>query len=118
VLTHGALQHAAAIAEGLVVDAARMRRNLGATGGLIVAEAVMMGLAPQLGRGEAHHVVKHACDVALAETIPLADALMREAAVAARIDRAAIERLVDPAHYLGSTNVFIDRVVAAARAIA
>ena len=42
-------------------------RNLEATGGLIVAEAVMMGLAPQLGRGEAHHVVKHACDVALAE---------------------------------------------------
>ena len=67
VLTHGALQHASAIAEGMVVDAARMRRNLDMTGGLIVAEAVMMGLAPHLGRGEAHHVVKHACDVALAE---------------------------------------------------
>ena len=68
-LTHGALLHAGAIAEGMVVDAARMRRNLDLTGGLIVAEAVMMGLAPHLGRGEAHHVVKHACDVALAEGI-------------------------------------------------
>ena len=38
----------------------------------------MMGLAPHLGRGEAHHVVKHACDIALAEHIPLADALARE----------------------------------------
>ena len=67
-----------------------------------------------LGRGEAHHVVKHACDVALAETIPLADALAREPEVARRLDRAAIERLTDPAGYLGSADAFIDRVLAAA----
>jgi 3-carboxy-cis,cis-muconate cycloisomerase len=114
VLTHGALQHAGAIAEGMVVDAARMRRNLDLTGGLIVAEAVMMGLAPQIGRGEAHHVVKHACDAALAEHISLADALAREPAVAERLDRAAIERLTDPAHYLGSADAFVDRVLQAA----
>jgi 3-carboxy-cis,cis-muconate cycloisomerase len=95
-----------------------MRRNLNLTGGLIVAEAVMMGLAPQLGRGEAHHVVKQACDVALAEAIPLADALARDPAVAARLDRAAIERLVDPSRYLGSAGAFIDRVLLAARALA
>jgi 3-carboxy-cis,cis-muconate cycloisomerase len=117
VLTHGALLHASAIAEGMVVDTERMRRNLDLTGGLIVAEAVMMGLAPHLGRGEAHHVVKHACDAALAESIPLADALMRETAVAARLDRAAIERLTDPAHYLGSADAFIDRVLAAAEKV-
>ena len=117
VLTHGALQHAGAIAEGMVIDAARMRRNLDLTGGLIVAEAVMMGLAPYIGRGEAHHVVKHACDAALAETIPLADALAREPAVASRLDRAGIERLTDPGHYLGSADGFIDRVLAAARTL-
>ena len=118
VLTHGALLHASAIAEGMVVDAARMRRNLDLTGGLIVAEAVMMGLAPHLGRGEAHHVVKHACDVALRESIPLMDALARDPAVATRLDRAAIARLTDPALYLGSTDTFIDRVLAAARDVA
>jgi 3-carboxy-cis,cis-muconate cycloisomerase len=117
VLTHGALQHAGAIAEGMVIDAARMRRNLDLTGGLIVAEAVMMGLAPHIGRGEAHHVVKHACDAALAETIPLADALAREPAVAGRLDRAAIDRLTDPARYLGSSDGFIDRVLRAAGAL-
>jgi 3-carboxy-cis,cis-muconate cycloisomerase len=117
VLTHGALQHASAIAEGMMIDAARMRRNLDLTGGLIVAEAVMMGLAPHIGRGEAHHVVKHACDAALAEGVPLADALAREPTVAARLDRAAIERLTDPAHYLGSADAFIDRVLQAARAL-
>jgi 3-carboxy-cis,cis-muconate cycloisomerase len=117
VLTHGALQHAAAIAEGLVVDPARMRRNLDASGGLIVAEAVMMGLAPHLGRGEAHHVVKHACDIALTEGVALADALLRDDRVASRLDRAAIERLTDPAHYLGSTQAFIDRILAVARTV-
>lgn len=109
VLTHGALLHARAIAQGLVVDADRMRANLDITHGLIVAEAVMMGLAPHLGRGEAHHVVKHACDVALTEGIGLADALEREPAVTRHLDRAGIERLIDPAAYLGSTEAFIGR---------
>ena len=114
VLAHGALEHARTIAEGLTVDAARMRRNLDLTGGLIVAEAVMMGLAPMLGRGEAHHVVKHACDIALTESIPLAQALARAPEVATKLDAAAIARLTDPAGYLGSTEAFIDRVIGAA----
>jgi 3-carboxy-cis,cis-muconate cycloisomerase len=117
VLTHGALLHARAIAEGMVVDAERMRSNLNLTHGLIVAEAVMMGLAPHLGRGEAHHVVKHACDVALTERLPLVDALARDPAVSSRFDRAAIERLTDPASYLGSADAFVDRVLAAAEAL-
>jgi 3-carboxy-cis,cis-muconate cycloisomerase len=115
VLTHGALQQAAAIAEGMVADPGRMRHNLDISHGLIVAEAVMMGLAPQLGRAEAHHVVKHACDVVLTENIDLADALAREPAVAGRLNRAQIERLTDPANYLGSADAFIDRVLSLAR---
>jgi 3-carboxy-cis,cis-muconate cycloisomerase len=117
VLSHGALLHARTIAEGMVVDAARMRRNLDATGGLIMAEAVMMGLAPTLGREIAHHVVKHACDRALADNMPLAEALLREPDVTARLDRAAIERLTDPANYLGSSSEFIDRVLAVAQSV-
>lgn len=117
VLTHGALLHARAIAEGLVVDAERMRANLDISRGLIVSEAVMMGLAPVLGRGEAHHVVKHACDLALAERISLADALERNPAVASRLDRAAIEKLIDPRNYLGAAGTFVDRFLAAARAV-
>ena len=112
VLTHGALVHAGTIAEGMVADPAGMRRNLDRTHGLIVAEAVMMGLAPELGRDEAHHVVKHACDIALAEGITLADALARDPEVAGRLDRARLLQLTDPANYLGSTDAFIDRVLA------
>jgi 3-carboxy-cis,cis-muconate cycloisomerase len=110
VLTHGALQHARAIAEGMVVDTERMHRNLNATNGLIVAEAVMMGLAPTLGREHAHHVVGRASDTALREGISLADALAREIDITtqANID---IRRLTDPTAYLGSAGAFIDRVL-------
>ena len=115
VLTGGALLHARVIAEGMVVDAARMRRNLHAAGGAIMAEAVMMGLAPKLGREAAHHVVKHATDAALASGSALAEALMQEQAVASHMDEAAIRRLTDPASYLGAADRFIDRVLARAR---
>jgi 3-carboxy-cis,cis-muconate cycloisomerase len=94
-----------------------MHRNLYASGGLIAAEAVVMGLAPQLDRGEAHHVVKHACDLALAEATSLAETLARDPSVTPWLDRAAIDRLTDPAGYLGSADAFIDRVLAAARAV-
>ncbi len=109
-LTHGALTQALSIAEGLTVDAARMRKNLDSTGGLVMAEAVMMGLAPALGRGAAHDVVHHACDVALAEGITLAEALARDPTIA--LPPAEIVRLTDPANYLGACGVFIDRVLA------
>jgi 3-carboxy-cis,cis-muconate cycloisomerase len=95
----------------MTVDAARMRRNLDATGGAIMAEAVMMGLAPKLGRGAAHDAVHHACDVALAERIPLAEALGRDEAVSSRLDPAAIGRITDPSTYLGSAGLFVDRVL-------
>ena len=114
-LAHGALAQARVLAEGLTVDAARMRRNLESTGGLIVAEAVMMGLAPVLGREAAHHAVHHACDVALAQGIPLAEALMAEAEVNGRLPAKEIARLTDPSGYLGSAEAFIDRVLARLR---
>lgn len=115
VLTHGALVHARTIAEGMVVDAERMRRNLEEGGGLIMAEAVMMGLAPYLGRGEAHHVVEGAASLARAERTTLAAALGRDPVVTELLDPEAIRRMTDPCNYLGSASIFIDRVLAAAR---
>src|SRR5690606_30307481 len=56
-LTASSLHQAAFMLRGLSVDEARMRENLDLTGGLIVAEAVMMGLAPVLGRQQAHDIV-------------------------------------------------------------
>lgn len=115
VLTHGAAVHTLTLAQGLTVDAARMRRNLEADGGLILAEAVMMGLAPHLGRSEAHHVVQQAVAVARASRLPLAAALSRDPAVTNRLNPDAIRRLTEPDAYLGATSLLITRVLARAR---
>jgi 3-carboxy-cis,cis-muconate cycloisomerase len=111
VLTAGALHQAKFMLGGLVVDEGRMRKNLAMTSGLIVAEAVMMGLAPHLGRNEAHDVVYAACRIVNERGGRLADVLAGMPEVSSRLDREAVERLTDPANYLGMAPQMVDRVV-------
>jgi len=56
-LAAGSLATAGSIARGLQVFPAAMRANLAADGGLVMAEAYMMRLAPRLGRERAHDAV-------------------------------------------------------------
>jgi 3-carboxy-cis,cis-muconate cycloisomerase len=112
ILSAGALAQARFMLEGLTVDAARMRHNLDLTGGLIVAEAVMMGLAPSIGRQHAHEVVYAACREALESGRNLADVLIGKADVAAHLSEAQIRSLTDPANYLGAAGAMVDRVLA------
>ena len=98
---------------GMTVDAARMRRTSTMTGGLIVAEAVMMGLAPHLGRQAAHDLVYDACRVAIGEKRTLFDVLSAEPKVSAALDEAKLKALCDPANYLGMAREMVDLVLAA-----
>jgi len=115
VLAAGALHQAKFALAGLVVDEKRMAENLDISRGLIVAEAVMMGLAPDMGRQEAHDVVYDACRLANDKGMTLADALSADPRVSARIDRATIERLTSPKNYLGLAPDMVDRVLAASQ---
>jgi len=115
VLTAGALHQAKFALAGLVVDEKAMAKNLSISRGLIVAEAVMMGLAPQIGRQEAHDVVYDACRRAHEQNITLADALAADPQVMDRIDRATIDRLTSPGNYLGLAPEMVDRVLAASK---
>jgi 3-carboxy-cis,cis-muconate cycloisomerase len=115
VLTAGALHQAKFALGGLIVDEKKMAENLDISRGLIVAEAVMMGLAPQLGRQDAHDVVYDACRLANEKGISLAEALSADKRVAERIDRATIDRLTAPKNYLGLAPDMVDRVLAAAK---
>jgi len=110
-LTGGALHQAKFMLGGLVVDEARMRKNLDMTHGLIVAEAVMMGLAPHIGRNEAHDVVYDACRVVADKGGSLAEALAKVPEVTQHLDRNALEKLTDPSNYLGAAQEMVDRVV-------
>jgi 3-carboxy-cis,cis-muconate cycloisomerase len=88
--------------EHLEVDAERMRENLDATDGALVAERVAGALAGALGRNGA-------------------DELVRDALAAGRLEQAAgehlaadeVAELLDPAGYLGAAAVFIDRALSA-----
>src|SRR5882757_2055155 len=84
-VTSGALAAIVDIAEGLEVDAARMRANLDVTGGLIMAEAVTMALAEKIGKGDAHHLVEAASKKAIAEKRDLREVLAGDSTIAAQL---------------------------------
>lgn len=108
----GALHQCRFMLEGLIVAPDRMRRNLDLTGGLIVAEAAMMALAPYTGRGVAHDLVYAACRNALEEGTSLLEQLRNRKEITVHLDDAALSWLVDPANYLGAAPAMVDRVLA------
>ena len=115
-LSAGALSQAKAVVGGLEVDAKRMRANLDSTKGLVVSEAVMMGLAPHLGRERAHDLVYDLCREAIRQDRPLLDLLSENAAITQHVDRKKLSELCDPSNYLGLSGVMVDRVLERIRA--
>ena len=98
--------------EHLVVDPGRMRANLDASGGLVLAEAVTMRLAPHMGRHEAHSLVARAARRVSDDRVDFADALSQDPQVAAVLDRQTIEEALTPDRYLGAASAFIEDVLA------
>ena len=115
-LSAGALNQAKALVAGLEVDAKRMRANLDSTKGLVVSEAVMMGLAPYLGRERAHDLVYDLCREAIRQDRSLLDLLSENAAITKHVDRKKLGELCDPSNYLGLSGVMVDRVLERIRA--
>jgi 3-carboxy-cis,cis-muconate cycloisomerase len=111
-LMAGALKQSRAIIEGLEVDAAAMRRNIDLTQGLVMSEAVMMGLGPYIGREVAHDLVYDLCRDAMRQQRPLLELLAEHPEISRHVDRATLARLCDPVNYLGQSGVMVDRVLA------
>ena len=111
-LVSGSLQQARLLAEGLEVDAARMARNLDLTQGLVLAEAVSIVLAQRVGRDPAHHLLEQCCKRAVAEQRHLRAVLGDEPQVTAQLGSAELDNLLNPAHYLGQAQVWVERAVA------
>lgn len=114
-LASGALRAMTEAMEGLRLDPARMRANIDATRGLVMAEAVMMALAEKIGRLEAHDLIEEACRRAVAEGAHLRDILAKDPAVSAQLTAAELDRLFAPEAYLGMAESFVERVLAARR---
>jgi len=108
-VTSGGLAAIVDIAEGLEVDAARMRANLDTTHGLIMAEAVTFALAEKIGgKSAAHHLVEAASKMASAEKRDLREVLTKNFGISA--DK--IADLFEPMSYQGVSQALIDRLLA------
>jgi 3-carboxy-cis,cis-muconate cycloisomerase len=114
-LTGGAAAAAREVVQGIEFDPARMRANLDATGGLLMAEHVMLTLAAHVGRPAAMDAVKAASARAADGGGRLRDELLASGDVTAHLSADAIDAALDPAGYLGSAEAFVDRALDAYR---
>lgn len=112
VATGAALAHANAVFDALTVNAERMRENIEASNGLLLAEAASFELAAHMPRPEAQALVKSACKSALGNGRHLFDVLSE--ATDAPVDWASLR---DPAGHMGASDVFINRVLESYQAL-
>jgi 3-carboxy-cis,cis-muconate cycloisomerase len=110
--TGGAAAWLREVIEGLEVRPERMLENLDATHGLIMTEHVASLLASRMGREEAHELVRSLSRRVGDGRESLKEILLLDPTVCSHMSPDVIERAMDPASYLGSANVFIDRTLA------
>jgi 3-carboxy-cis,cis-muconate cycloisomerase len=110
-LSAGALAQTRFVVEGIQVNEKKMRKNLAITKGLIMSEAVMMGLGAALGRNRAHDLVYDICCEVVKTGRPLVDLLAEDKEIGQHASRKQLQKLVDPANYLGVAGEMVDRVL-------
>jgi adenylosuccinate lyase len=105
-----------ALVEGLVVDAARMRENLGMTYGALFSQRVLLALVERgMTRDDAYRLVQRLAQRALAERTQLRELLAREDA-AAELDLDAIFDYGPYVRYADEIVGRLDRIAPAADA--
>jgi 3-carboxy-cis,cis-muconate cycloisomerase len=107
------LAHLRSVIDGLQVDTARMRSNIDASRGMVMAESVALALATSLGRAQAHQIVEAACHKAYAENRDLLTVLQTEPEVVGVLSEQRLAQLFDPLSYVGEAGNFVDRVLEA-----
>ncbi|MFY0108762.1 lyase family protein, partial [Acinetobacter baumannii] len=110
-LCAGALSRTGEVLQGFEVNAKHMQQNLECTSGLIMAEAVMMALAPKIGRLNAHHLVEAACKTAVAQNQHLFDVVSQLDEVKGQFSQEEIRNIFKPENYLGNIQQQIDAVL-------
>lgn len=116
-LVSGSLQQALQVLPGLEVNAEQMLSNLDSTQGLVLAEAVSIALAQRLGRETAHHLIEQSCRRAVQQGVHLREVLGADPQVSAELTAADLDRLLDPANYLGLAQQWVERAVADHRSL-
>lgn len=110
---HAAVTQMHAVLSSLVLHTGRMRANLDVTNGQVMAESVMMTLAPKIGRKRAHHSMSRLCSAALREGRSLGEALRADAEIMAHLSERELAHALDPRNYIGLAEQAVDHVLAA-----
>ena len=106
-----ALAQVAELLDRLVVHPGRMRANLDLTGGMIYSQPVLLALVDAgMDRQRAYAIVQGHARRAVDGGPPFRQAVLDDAEVAALMDRAAVDRLFDPAAQLGHVDAVFGRL--------
>jgi adenylosuccinate lyase len=116
-LTGDILQRLIEIFSGLQVFPDRMLENLHRSGGLIMAEALMLELGTRIGRQRAHDVVYDAAQAAATERRPFHTLLGEDERVRSHLTPAQVTDLLDPARYTGLCQQFAEESAVRARKV-
>ena len=109
--TGGAAAAMREVLEGLEVRTDRMRENLAATDGLVMAESVSVAMSERVGRGAAHGLVQAASRRAVEAGRPLRDVLLDDSEIRGQLSAEEIDAALEPAAYLGAGEALIERAL-------
>jgi 3-carboxy-cis,cis-muconate cycloisomerase len=115
-LAGGAAARLASLLSSLEIDPEQMRRNLDLSGGLLMAEQVVMTLAKHVDLVSARKLVDAAVSSAAETGRPFKDVLQNDPAITAHLNDGELLKTLDPANYLGVSGQLIDRALEAYRA--
>lgn len=112
ILTDHCLRLMTNVLEGLVINRAAIRRNLGFLHGINMAESVMIELTKRgMNRQDSHERVRMASMQALAENRPLADVLGADPEIVRYCSKSDIAALLNPDTYIGTSVMQVERVI-------
>jgi 3-carboxy-cis,cis-muconate cycloisomerase len=110
-------EHVVASLTTLEVHPEQMRANLGIAGGTLMAESLATTLAHHVGRSQALVIVGDISKRVIDQATSLGDVARADTRIRSVLDAPTLDRALDPDAYLGSTDRFIDRALAAWNAV-
>lgn len=111
IISSACLSSARFLLEGLEVSPENMNKNMNKTNGLIVAESVMMSLAPHIGRQVAHDLVYDCCRDSIKNKTSFVEALHSSKDISDIFNKEQLIKIVDPANYLGAGPAMAQRLL-------
>ncbi len=110
VMLSGVLNHLKIVTSGMTVNSKKMKQNTEMLKGMLLSEKVMFLLEGHFPLPVAHKIVHEASINAMEKGSLLVDELMEHSEIAQKFSREQIEKMLDPAEYIGHASVVAKQV--------